>query len=347
VGGVTSSDAFRLYRMNDATGDGIPDGCTLTLVFSTAPASAYVTSVARSLSGNTAYILDRRCQDICVVEDTNSDGWPDSVVSTPFALSSTFPSLLDARSITVEVHGDAVTVVARPEGPGVASPALQRGGTFVAYADTNGDGVADTETFGTSDDRLPQLDVAHGGVPFDGQTTLRTYSPEAAEGKTVQVATIDQNGDDIAVLGSAVVDAAGYSNVAMSPALAQGDSIAIRYATSPADRSVWVVRPQVPQLLRVTSGLGDPASANSVSISGLGLVAGMSVYYLTPRATDASQAVGVPFSLNSSTEVVVSLPLLAGAEDIGMMTFFATGQGQAIEDRVGQALFLFDCGEEE
>ena len=99
VGTVDSSDVFELFRYHDSSGDGFPDASTETSIFGTSPSKAYVTSIAKIVGSDDVFVLDRRCQDILLVKDSNNDGWPNALNTAPFAKSDDHSNLLNARAL--------------------------------------------------------------------------------------------------------------------------------------------------------------------------------------------------------------------------------------------------------
>ena len=135
VGTIDQSEAFSLYRYRDDDGDGTPDASTETLLLSTT-GPEYITSITEGEDG-ALYMLDRRCQDILVARDTNSDAWADSLQATPFALAQDFPDLLRGGYLVAD-GADQVRVYR------MQPPTGQLGQMpYYVLVDSDSDGIAD------------------------------------------------------------------------------------------------------------------------------------------------------------------------------------------------------------
>ena len=209
VGTLDASESFTMHRIHDATGDGIPDASTLTNLFDTGTTAMYITSVAVMADG-TMYLLDKRCQDVLVATDTDSDGWADTVLSAPLARSADHEELLDSAwisaglddddEIIVHVHTASVGSTVSPYAP------------IISIVDEDGDHVLDT--FGAQPPSRKPI-VIDGATPYDGlmSLTLHGLLHEADEG--VEIWLLDAAGEEDVLLGSGSMPEAGTTSITL------------------------------------------------------------------------------------------------------------------------------------
>lgn len=142
--GIDASGRLRFHRFTDSDGDGLPDAESQILLFEQPlGGKAYVTSFSRSRDGKAVYMLDRRTQDLRVAEDTDSDGWPDSLRPEPYARAEDEPRLRHGRMVIAPSVGDVT--VPMQEVWFTSNDRLKgiQGGPLLRLQDLDQDGQAD------------------------------------------------------------------------------------------------------------------------------------------------------------------------------------------------------------
>jgi hypothetical protein len=298
VATVSADDEFQLYRYHDTTGDGVPDDATRVTLLDSAPAKMYVTSFA-TIGDGTTYLFDARCRDIRVAIDSDSDGWPDTIATAPFAAASEYPDELEwVVGIWSDTEGHVLTspvwsTQCHFEVQGYCS-------LYQRFKDTDADGEADAvDTF----QRTNNHPVVKGH-PYDGQSQLQVRAPI---GLVVQVWDLDANGDEDTLLGSATITTSEWTSISLSPALSEGDDLAIRSTTSPSHVVKYSVIDDRPQLLGAEPAIVHTSEAQTVQFEGINLVSGMSAVLRTADGEDHS--VSVDFV--GQTEIRVTMPTLS------------------------------------
>jgi len=300
VGTVSASGVFSLYRLHDSTGDDIIDGSTQTLMVTSGTSELYGTWIEQS--GTNFYLLDRRCQDIRLLKDTTSDGFPDTLEATPFAKSDDYSRLLEVQAFSAESAGVLVAVDDLPASFQVLETEEQE---RVRYSDTDLDGDVDTEVIVAPKSRIPAV----WGSPFDGQTTLRVRA-EYPDARTVQIWSLDGSGNELSVLGSAVLSTSDWTNIAVSPALSENDEIHVRFSTSPTtDIFRALVENDSPQVLHIDESIYPLSQTTSVTVSGYNFTANTDAKLETSDGTTHT----LTASLVSTEEVTVTIPSLTSA----------------------------------
>lgn len=325
---LQADDTSRVYRYHDDDGDGALDESTETLVFDSAPMVAFITSVtvpeADGDGDFQVFALDSRCQDIWVVEDTDSDGWVDTVGATAFARSDDFNDLDAIRSIASLVFPDALRVVGSV---GRDARFTSTEGTF-DFEDTSGNKQADAAAWSTPADLVPTL---FGGL-YAGQTAIRALGGSGGELRVVEVWALDEDEEDFELLGSAVVDTTNEANVTLTRALVLDETVAVRFVDRiPKQQIVVVVPAAVPEVVRVTperveeSAIGAPST---VVLIGQNFASDMVVTARLPSGETASMT----YTYVSSTEVQVHLPAYTGDLEYRSYVFWAELATAAPED---------------
>lgn len=330
VGLTDDLDAFTLYRVHDASGDGLPDMSTCTVVFTT-PGPAYVTHVTPPLEGR-AFALDARCQDLLRVTDANADGWPDTVAAVPFARSVDHPLLLQVRSL--QMLG-ATRVVGFEGGAGFVPgtrnwvPSRAPGATVRALLfDLDGDGIAESVTQEVEGSRFP----ATVGRPFVGQTTVSLYGTAEVDVGRVAVVSAGPAGSP-QILGSGalvLVDGAPQVSIPLSRPLELGEEVRLSFADA-ADR--WARHTVIgawPQILAATPAEIDAGAPASLTIQGLHFSASMELRARTPQSGQGS--IVVPFTYLSPVLVVATLPPTAVSAYSNTVILWGLAPGQPLED---------------
>ncbi len=295
---VDASDIASLYRYHDSDSDGLPDESTETLLFHSGTAKMYITDGVWGGEDGHLYFLDRRCQDIQVAEDTDDDGWPDTICSTAFALSSAHPELLGVRSIAPEMTG----LVGEIYGPNAGGAQLVGGARFVMY-DADDDLVAEAFFYEPGQMLAPST----WGVPYSGQTSIDVDGGTGSNGSTAEIWEVDANYDDVASLGSVVLGSDGKGTITLSRALVEDEVLSVRFDGKEDDHHLPVVMGDQPQLLELVYDNPLPlAAATTITMKGLNLTLGMTVRVRdVAKDTESDLAVA---TLVSSTEATVTIP---------------------------------------
>lgn len=300
VASFDSNDRARLYRYHDADEDGIPDESTELELLDLGPTPAYITSVSL-LSDGTTYLLDARCQDILVATDTDNDTWPDTVSSTPFAMSSAFGDLLEVRAIRAMSVGDVRGAISYSS----QSELLTRGQSALVsrFQDTNADGVADSGGF-----ELPQFATLRVfGVPAAGHQQIWV---KATAGHTVTAFALDAQYVPTTQLGSVVVQNQEWTSMSLSRALVHDEWIVVSLATEPGSgvRSrVWTARAQIVETEPTVVDIGG----GTIEVRGLNLDENMEVTLVT--ADDVVRELS--FEIEDERTATVTIPALPAAAE--------------------------------
>jgi hypothetical protein len=321
VSSIDASENFRLDRFHDSTADGVPDQSTrTTLVVSTEPMYVTWMSVVDAVK---VLLLDRRCQDVLVAKDTNSDGWVDAINSTPFAASGVLPELLPITHISSFVAAnDDLVVWGREVAPNSVesiSPLF----TVLALQDTDDDDVADGSATENPADRGPRV---IDGRPFDGQSELAVSRFSLNSPATIEVWELDENEDDVAQLGSIALGmGVGSGVVSLSPAPSAGDVLGIRYQGNPTSQTTARVLEAYPQVLSVTPGVVDPEVTATVTLTGLNFSSTMAVKLVKHRETFVDV---ISFTYVSDTVATIVVPAQSDLEAVWVAAF---ADGQTVE----------------
>ena len=316
VGAIDANEHWTLYRYHDVTGDGAPDASTQTLLIATG-APSYITDLAFTPGGSRCYLLDRRCQDVRLATDTNSDGWIDQLQATPFAMSETWPTLLSGR--VLDAVSSAAVRVREFSSTQLADIAL-----FPAdvYTDTDADSVADTSDAETPFAVTPFIT---GPLPYAGQTSLLVGTPAHGTGPAIEIWTLDAAGGDVALLGSGTPTGAGEVgavSVPLSPSLIEGQSLGVRFVRRTASQLQLQVLPALPQVVSVVPYfIATGTSATTVLLQGANFSASTSV---TLIHSDGTTTTLVPTLLGPGT-ISVSVP---GQSEGGGVTFRVRDPGE-------------------
>jgi len=286
AGSIDAGEVFSLYRYHDVTADGAPDGSTETLLFSTGTRKAYVTDVRWAADG-TAYMLDRRCQDILAADDTDADGWADSYRTTPFAMSDDFPELLDVVDLEIEDVG------------------VVHGWTMSRdFAGRNR--ITSRPRFADSDKRPLEI----RGTPYDGQTKL---SVRGEPGEEVKVWELDGDLTPVTLLTTATLGSEWeeWTTISLGSALVAGAVIGVRYTGDGASQvadTVWDAWPQVVTFDRMIATYGP--NGGELGLVGYNFTNDMTVKMTTPAGTTYS----LTYIFVDSQNVTVDIPVLADNE---------------------------------
>ncbi len=301
-----TTEQCTIYRVHDTDGDWLPDASTVTSLADSGTRKSYVTSISAGRDG-TLYLLDRRCQDVFVFEDTDQDGWEDSWDSSPIVRSQDFAYLLDARAV-YGGDGSVPTVqVFQIESPNEVS--FHAPVTFREYADTDLDGLADQETIHDQSDAPPRLGIP----PQAGVLSLRvnyTFGG-GATGDVVEAWSLDAQGQEDTLLGSVTMPASLKGTISLSSSLTKGDRIALKKSGA-SNRSVRIVWPEGPTILAVSPSQVEEGVAETLVIAGHGFSADSRVWMRDP---DDEQVMLSTTYVNSTT-LQASIPastLVAGS----------------------------------
>jgi len=232
VGAIDASQVWHLYHVTDKDGDGFPDPASATLLFDTGSSKAFITDIVHSSEDSSiVFLLGCRCQDIYIATDTDSDGLPDDLATTPFARSADFPVLLHASMLHAAVD-DAVTALDSPN----AVPRRPRGRLEVdlspqlRFEDTDEDRVADT---GSRSQKSVHAQIR--GRCRGGASELKVVGDV---GETVQIWDVPASGP-ATLLGSKTMTSAGWDlsldesweTLHLSRPLVAGETIRVSYAS--------------------------------------------------------------------------------------------------------------------
>ncbi len=324
VASIDNQGHCKLFRYNDETGDYIPDATTETMLVDFGTTPAYVTKISAANAG-LMFVLDRRCQDIRVLVDTNADGWVDTVKPTPYAKSDDYSGLLEARSVLRS--GDAATYVyATDYAPANLLDILEPPGLSgtLRFEDSNGDLVADSMTvmsaMGISN--TPRLQL----VPYDGLTSISVGSGQGrANGQEVQVWSLDASGGDIAQLGSATFGSGSNTpvTISLSSALQTGQFLGVRYKNKQSSQIAIHVVAAVPQVASVTPRTVAPNETTVVTVKGHNF-GSSTTFKLRTGAGPAVTLSSTPINANTATVTIPSMPYSSP----GAFELFALAPGQ-------------------
>lgn len=317
AGVIRADESFALYRYHDSNADEAPDQSTETLLFSTGIEEAYVTSFSIGADGR-AFALDRRCQDILLITDANTDGWPDSLQMVPFAKSADFTELLDARFLLA--HSTSVVGAYLTE-PHISVAAESQAVT--KYEDTNADNVADTTEVSGATSLNPRATLR----PYAGQTSVDLYADLNAVGKLAQVWKLDSSGSDVAMLGSVTLtgtDGRGIGTAPLSPALVLGDRVAFRFAGEAGNQMITEVVEAWPQIRHWSPPAVYEGVATTLTVYGANFQATMTLKLMKPDGSLQTQA----FTLVNDGEMTVALPAMNTTTFGKRLGLWAAGAGQ-------------------
>ena len=266
---------------------------------------AYVTYIARVPGSDTIYLLDRRCQDIWVAKDTDSDGFPEDLQSTPFAQSATYPDLLEGRMLVVAEEG-TVDVPSKEFSVGYDDhPAyFDFKSDIYKLKDTDANGVADTSSTWQHVSGAPTL----YGRPFDGQTVLKIAGTEGAVVELWGVAELDDS--PITQLGSVALGAGDWTPLTLPNGLSEDDSVRLNYAAAPGDGIVMRVWKDLPQIVGLSDRVVDVAG-ESIDLNGVNLHSNVVVRLRT--GDDLSVVHLLTVVVHDSESATVTIPALPAA----------------------------------
>lgn len=324
VGVLDASEEFSLLRYHDSTGDGRPDASTEAVVFDAGTNAIYPTHLCReNRTGSSIYLLDSRCADILYVEDTNSDGWPDTIQTTPFARSSDHPELLDVYRL----RSPAVGVVEAHDSY-IPSSAVHAQAwellelPFDRYSDTNSDNVADVLAVVVPVAAHPAM----LGIPYDGQTAIDVSGVQNAG---VQVWTLNVDMTQDTLIGSGTIGA-GITSITLTSALTKGDRVGVYYATGSTGRDVpaYLAVDDWPQITEVDEPLIDIAGGTH-TIKGLNFASDVDVGLVTKTGTH-----NLSFTFVDSRTLTVTVPALT-TDDVGAAWLRITAPSQPDDEIIG------------
>jgi hypothetical protein len=302
IGFIDAAEKWSLFRFHDADGDTVPDESTKTLLFDSGTAPAYITYIARAPDSDTIYLLDRRCQDVWVAKDSDSDGFPEDLQSTPFAQSATYPALLDGRMLVVP-EGGTVDVPSNAFLVGYDDHPAYFDFMFDIYRleDTDANGVADTLSTWRHASSAPTL----YGRPYDGQTVLKIAGTEGSLVEFWKVAELDDS--PITLLGSVTLGAGDWTTMTLASGLSEDDSVRLNYSGTPDDGIVMRVWKDLPQMVNISGRVLDIAGG-SIDLNGVNLHSNVVVRLRT--GFDLSSVHMLSIVVHDSESATVTVPTL-------------------------------------
>lgn len=260
-----TTERCTIYRVHDANRDGLPDPSTAVAVGDSGSEKAYVTYISAARNG-VLHLLDRRCQDVFTLVDTDADGWEDEWQSFPMVRSADFPYLLHARAV-YGGDGDAPTVRVYPQEDPLAVqlriPIEYR--EFREYSDLNHDGRAEAEA--TWD--LKGAPPCFEDPPQAGAMRLRVDCTRGggSVNDIVEAWRVDASGAELALLGTAVLEASLVGEIPLITALASGERMALKRRGASARFGI-LVWPDGPTILRAEPTRLVEGEATTVEIQG-------------------------------------------------------------------------------
>lgn len=331
AGTVSATGEYTLTRWRDSNADGFLDAATATTLFTTAT-PCYLT-VIRRVSNGALYCLDARCQDIVLVRDLNSDGWPETV-APQFARSADYAPLLDAYDIQV-LSVSKIRVSQTP------IAVTQLGGVAVTHTleDTNSDRVADVLVAEPLFERIPHF----ANSPYVGETQVRVLGGAGSTGKTVRLFQLNAAGDEVSELGTCALggmpgDAVSEGTITVTGGLTLDSSLSIRFSDAVpfvADRRA--VGPAVPEILSMSPVRTDEGVAATRTLTGKNFTSGMSLALVKPDKTTQS----VTFTFTDTQHVTISIPALTVGDCNNVAWLIPTVPGQNPEEN-GAHTFRFE-----
>jgi hypothetical protein len=177
-----------------------------------------------NIPGSTkTYVLDVDSHKVRTYVDTDADGVPDTW-GTDFATSSSFPFLVDMKSLSVTGNGEVVVSLWDLNGD-----LMHIDLETYHLIDSNADGVADTYNVGKYKDRT-EIGPHFGTYPTPGSTSVVAFG---TPNHSMQLWTCTSTGDPLTQLGSVTT---AYSDcegtITFAPGLTSGDFVMLKDVTA-------------------------------------------------------------------------------------------------------------------
>ncbi len=313
VGAIDTNEKFVLHRVHDSDDDGVVDASTLTSVFDSGTEKIYGMSLA--VEGDRWYLLDRRCQDVRLILDTDSDGLADAWKSTPFAKSADHSELLETRHLIKPSSGTGVDAYSTLHEQPEAEPGR------VELRDSNSDDVSDTATTIAPKSITP---VIYGHL-FSGQDKVKVQA-DYGSGQTAQVWDVDGSGDPSNLLGSILLSDDEFTEISLSRALVLDEEIVIKFSDPGAEEEVLEVGEDEPQYIDLSTVNLPIGQVNTIEVEGYGFTS-TTTYTLE---TKDEQSITIAATFNSSTSVTLAVPILTAAS-LGNATLKPVDDGDTLD----------------
>lgn len=310
----------RLEVYVDSNGDGMVTASDLTSTISDsgyppATGSRWLDSVF--VEGE-LYVLDSRNHRVLRIEDTNSDGIPDTRSSTVFLDSTQTHFLENVASLGY----DASDLSLKLSTEGDSDWAENESAIYVR--DTDADGRADTYAFMATvhpiDDEAPEFAIE----PMDGDASVKIIGPASS---TFEVWRTDENGVPISQLGTGVHAAGAYeSTIAVSPLLDEAWHVVVKDVTNARESEPFAVLEAAPDFQGAAPASLISTTGGTVTVTGRNLTSGITATYVSSFENPEPVAI-VPVTFVSSTELQVVVPALIDAESgTGWVMFYDGSQ---------------------
>ncbi len=238
---ATSGCTIRCYY--DKNGDDVPDASTGRTLVSTGSQPCYITSMDVNDDFSKLFMLDRRCQDVLYATDTDGNGWPDTMATSPCARSADFPNLKRAGFIRASGTKD-VDLECLP----VSDHARNRLRRVdpLCRIELRG-GVATDVT----PPRRPYWSVSINWPVIEGDTEVFVSGGCAEEGTEVEIWTLDGGGNLLTRLGTAPMPTDGSKVVVpLRAALTRGTRLRAKYKQRRRPIGEMIVKADVPHVMR-------------------------------------------------------------------------------------------------
>ncbi len=312
VSTVDASGRFVLVRYHDSDGDGAPDSGTELQLLDSGSNEMYVTQLTAE-DGPDFYLLDARCQDVLRADDTDGDGWPDTLETVPFAMSDDHSDLKSVEQLFKGNEPGVLNAIMGKRTPGNPVERELR----VVLTDANGDGVADTVVLTEPMITVPVI----LGTPYDGQTEVLVIGET---GRTVEFYRLDPSGDPTVLLGSWTFVSGLAETATLTSPLANTEEIQIRFTNVGAPTVFAKVVEKSPQVIEVTPQIWRYDEGATIQLFGQNFSTNMTVKLVTA----GNNTYTASYSFIDSSNITVTVPALTLEEDIGSATIAACDPGQ-------------------
>ncbi len=269
VGTVDKEGRARLYRLHDTDGDGYPNRESAKLLVDSGSAKMFWTDIAFPWpTGPISYVLDRRCQDIWRLRDTDADGLPDALDKIPFARSADIPDLVHA-SYLQSATATSVTFAYGPQktecipGRYIRHKTWTETGPRARLIDMEGSGRAS---------RMEQLPRS-SGLHF-------RYPPLPGKNSRVEIWVAHRTDFEVwagktRIGHSAAAAANSWNLIEVSRPLVRGEILRVRYPRSTWGMNECEVSNKPWALIETVGSNFVPVEGGTLELRGLGLSAQM------------------------------------------------------------------------
>lgn len=318
-GATPPAGRLQVYRDADKNGVFTSSESVVSLLDTSPPVGGSVW-ISATYGDDVLYILDKSNSHVLSVVDADSDGIPDSLLSTPFADSTQTHEFLRTLSIAWDEAENCLEFCSlfRDHSP-------SEGGTFLRLRDSDSDGRADEFNWGDTknwEDDMPPVFV----YPLDdGWVTVYVRGPENA---TIQLWQVDPvTGTDIALRGASVhpVDVRTSEILLPVPPI-EGEAYVLRDTTNSRASEVLEVGPVVARAHSLSVDKVSCTAGATITVTGSGFASGVTAVVIYPL-TSGEPVTSVAISVSSTTEAIVTIPSIsASVGGRGLLQFWLGGE---------------------